>query len=59
MAPKATPAAAVATLSEALNAALPADGAVRAFDAMGFKPGDGRPAPMAKQIEDDIRISPP
>jgi tripartite-type tricarboxylate transporter receptor subunit TctC len=56
MAPKATPPAVVAKLSDALSAALKADGAVRAFDAMGFKPGDGRPGPMAKQIEDDMRI---
>lgn len=56
MVPKATPPAVVAKLSQALSVALKSDAAVRAFDAMGFKPGDGRPGPMAKQIEDDMRL---
>jgi tripartite-type tricarboxylate transporter receptor subunit TctC len=56
MAPKATPPAAVARLSDALSAALRTDAAVRAFNNMGFKPGTGTPGPMAKQIEDDMRL---
>ena len=56
MVPKATPAAAVAKLSAALSAALKSDEAVRAFNAMGFKPGDGTPATMAAQIETDMRL---
>ena len=56
MAPKATPPAAVARLSEALSAALQTDAAVRAFNNMGFKPGAGTPGPMAKQIEADMRL---
>jgi tripartite-type tricarboxylate transporter receptor subunit TctC len=55
MAPKATPPAVVAKLSAALHAALASEQSVRAFNAMGFKPGDGTPGPMAKQIEDDMR----
>ena len=56
MVPKATPAAVVAKLSAALSAALKTDEAVRAFNAMGFKPGDGTPAAMAQQIETDMRL---
>ena len=29
---------------------------MRAFNAMGFKPGDGTPATMAQQIETDMRL---
>jgi tripartite-type tricarboxylate transporter receptor subunit TctC len=56
MAPKATPAAVVARLSEALAAALHTDASVKAFNAMGFIPGAGSPGPMTKQIEDDMRL---
>jgi tripartite-type tricarboxylate transporter receptor subunit TctC len=56
MAPKATPPAAVAKLSATLSAALKTEEAVRAFNAMGFRPGDGTPAQMVAQIETDLRI---
>jgi tripartite-type tricarboxylate transporter receptor subunit TctC len=56
MAPKGTPPAVAAKLSDALSAALHADAAVKAFNAMGFVPGSGTPATMAKQIEDDMRL---
>ena len=56
MAPKGTPAAMIARLSDALAAGLKTETAVKAFNAMGFKPGDGTPGPMAKQIEDDMRL---
>ena len=55
MAPKGTPPAAVAKLSDALSGALRQDASVRAFNAMGFKPGSGTPGPMATQIEADMR----
>ena len=56
MAPKGTPPAVVARISEALAAALQAETSVKAFNAMGFIPGAGTPGPMAKQIEEDMRI---
>jgi tripartite-type tricarboxylate transporter receptor subunit TctC len=56
MAPKGTPAPAVAKLSGALAAALHADASVKAFNAMGFVPGAGTPGPMAEQIENDMRL---
>jgi tripartite-type tricarboxylate transporter receptor subunit TctC len=56
MAPKATPPAAIARLSEALSTTLRADAAVRAFNAMGFKPGHGTPDAMRRQIEADMRL---
>jgi tripartite-type tricarboxylate transporter receptor subunit TctC len=56
VAPKGTPRAAAAKLSEALSAALQSDAAVSAFTAMGFEPGAGTPGPMKKQIEDDMRL---
>ena len=56
MAPKGTPSAAVAKLSAALASALQTDASVKAFNAMGFIPGAGTPAPMMKQIEEDMRI---
>jgi len=56
MAPKGTPPAAVAKLSEALSAGLKSDAAVSAFNAMGFKPGDGTPGQMAQQIERDMDL---
>jgi tripartite-type tricarboxylate transporter receptor subunit TctC len=56
MAPKGTPPAAITKLSEALNVALASEAAVRAFNAMGFKPGSGTPAPMRDQIEADMRL---
>ena len=56
MAPKGTPPAVLAKLSEALSAALSTDAAARAFNAMGFKPGAGTPGPMTKQIEADMRL---
>ena len=56
MAPKGTPPAVIAKLSGALSAALHTDSAVRAFNAMGFKPGPGAPGPMTRQIEADMRL---
>jgi tripartite-type tricarboxylate transporter receptor subunit TctC len=56
MAPKGTPPAVVAKLSQALAAALHTDASVKAFNAMGFTPGTGTPEPMAKQIDDDMRL---
>ena len=56
MAPKGTPPAVAAKLSEALSAALHTEAAVRAFNAMGFKPGPGTPGAMARQIEADMRL---
>ena len=56
MAPKGTPAAVVAKLSDALAAALHLETSVRAFNAMGFIPGAGTPGPMTRQIEEDMRI---
>ena len=56
MAPKGTPPAAVAKLSQALSAALKPDAAVKGFNNMGFKPGTGTPGPMKAQIEDDMRL---
>jgi tripartite-type tricarboxylate transporter receptor subunit TctC len=56
MVPKGTPPAVIAKLSEALSAALRTDAAVRAFNAMGFKPGDGTPGPMRERIEADMRL---
>ena len=56
MAPNGTPPAVVAKLSEALSAALKLETSVRAFNAMGFKPGAGTPGPMKDQIEADMRL---
>ena len=56
MAPKGTPPMVVDTLSAALHAALASEQSVKAFNAMGFKPGEGTPKPMARQIEDDMRL---
>ena len=56
MAPKGTPPAVVAKLSEALSAALKPDASVKAFNAMGFRPGTGTPGPMKAQIEADMRL---
>lgn len=56
MAPKGTPPAVVAKLSEALSAGLKSNAAVTAFTAMGFKAGDGTPGPMKQQIESDMRL---
>jgi tripartite-type tricarboxylate transporter receptor subunit TctC len=56
MAPRGTPPAALAKLSEALSAALSTDAATRALNNMGFKPGSGTPGPMTKQIEADMRL---
>src|SRR5262249_32108921 len=56
VAPKGTPDAVVAKLSEALSAALQTEASMRAFNAMGFKPGSGTPAPMAQRIADDMRL---
>jgi tripartite-type tricarboxylate transporter receptor subunit TctC len=56
MAPKGTPPAVVGKLSEVLSAALNTDAAVKAFNAMGFKPGSGTPEPMAKQIARDMEV---
>ena len=56
MAPKGTPPAVVAKLSDALAAALKTDAAVKSFNNMGFKPGSGTPGPMKAQIEADMRL---
>ena len=56
MAPKGTPPMVVDRLSAALHAALASEQSVKAFNAMGFKPGEGTPNPMARQIEDDMRL---
>jgi tripartite-type tricarboxylate transporter receptor subunit TctC len=56
MAPKGTPPAAVAKLSEALRTALKSEAAVSAFNAMGFKPGSGTPEQMAQQITHDMEL---
>jgi tripartite-type tricarboxylate transporter receptor subunit TctC len=56
MAPKGTPAATVARLSEALSGSLKPEASVKAFNAMGFRPGTGTPAPMKAQIEADMRL---
>ena len=56
MAPKGTPPAVVAKLSEALSSALRPDAAVKGFNAMGFRPGSGTPGPMRAQIEADMRL---
>jgi tripartite-type tricarboxylate transporter receptor subunit TctC len=56
VAPKATPPAVVAKLADALSKALKSDASVRAFNAMGFKPGDGSPAQMGEQIARDMEL---
>jgi tripartite-type tricarboxylate transporter receptor subunit TctC len=56
MAPKGTPAAVVAKLSDALASGLKTDAAVKGFNNMGFKPGSGTPGPMKAQIEADMRL---
>jgi tripartite-type tricarboxylate transporter receptor subunit TctC len=56
MAPKGTPAAVVAKLSEALAAALHTEASVKAFNGMGFIPGSGTPGPMNTQIDADMRL---
>jgi tripartite-type tricarboxylate transporter receptor subunit TctC len=56
MAPKGTPPAVIAKLSEALSTALSSEASQRAFNAMGFKPGSGTPGLLRKQIEDDMRL---
>ena len=56
MAPKGTPPAMVAKLSEALSGALKPEASVKAFNAMGFRPGTGTPGPMKAQIEADMRL---
>jgi tripartite-type tricarboxylate transporter receptor subunit TctC len=56
MAPKGTPPAVVAKLSDALAGALRLEASVKAFNAMGFIPGEGTPGPMTKQIQEDMRI---
>jgi tripartite-type tricarboxylate transporter receptor subunit TctC len=56
MAPKGTPPAAVAKLSEALSTALKSEAAVSAFNAMGFKPGGGTPEQMTRQIRRDMEL---
>lgn len=56
VAPKGTPPAVVAKLSGVLSATLRTDAAIRAFNAMGFKPGPGLPDAMTRQIESDMRL---
>jgi tripartite-type tricarboxylate transporter receptor subunit TctC len=56
LAPKSTPPAVIAKLSDALSATLRTDAAIRAFNAMGFKPGPSMPDAMTRQIEADMRL---
>ena len=56
MAPKGTPPAVAAKLSEALSAGLQGEASARAFNAMGFKPGAGTPAQMSQQIARDMEL---
>jgi tripartite-type tricarboxylate transporter receptor subunit TctC len=56
MAPKGTPPAVIAKLSDALAQALSTEASVRAFNAMGFKPGDGKSGAMREQIDSDMRL---
>ena len=56
MAPKGTPPAVVAKLSDALAGALKTEASVKAFNAMGFRPGDGTPAQMKAQIDADMLL---
>ena len=56
MAPKGTPAAVIAKISDALAAGLASDAAAKSFGAMGFKPGAGRPEGMTKAIENDMQV---
>jgi len=56
MAPKGTPPAVVTRLSDALSASLKPEASVKAFNAMGFRPGTGAPGPMKAQIDDDMRL---
>jgi tripartite-type tricarboxylate transporter receptor subunit TctC len=56
MAPKGTPPSAAGKLSEALSAGLKSAQAATAFNAMGFKPGDGTPRLMAQQIARDMDL---
>lgn len=56
MAPKATPPAVVAKLSEALSAGLKTEAAIRALNGIGFKPGNGTPEPMRLQIIRDMEL---
>jgi tripartite-type tricarboxylate transporter receptor subunit TctC len=56
MAPKNTPAAVIARLSDALASGLGSEAAAKSFGAMGFKPGAGRPAELAQAIEKDRRV---
>ena len=56
MAPKGTPEPVVARLSGALSASLGAEASVRAFNAMGFIPGSGKPEAMRQRIESDMRL---
>lgn len=56
MAPKGTPAAALARLSEAASAALKTEAAIKGFNGMGFKEGTGTPGPMKARIEADMRL---
>ena len=48
MAPKGTPPAVIAKLSDALSSALKPEASVKAFNAMGFRPGAGTPGPMTR-----------
>jgi tripartite-type tricarboxylate transporter receptor subunit TctC len=56
MAPKGTLPATIAKLSDALSSALKPEASVKAFNAMGFRPGTGTPGPMKAQIEADMRL---
>ena len=56
MAPKGTPPAVVAKLSDALAGALKTEASVKAINAMGFRPGDGTPAQMKAQIDADMLL---
>ena len=56
MAPKGTPPAVIAKLSAALAGALHTEASTKAFNTMGFKPGEGTPERMRRDIEADMRL---
>jgi len=56
MAPKGTPPAVIAKLSAALAGALHTEASTKAFNTMGFKPGEGTPERMRRDIEADMHL---
>jgi len=56
VAPKGTPSAVVEKLSGALSQALQTEAATKSFNAMGFKPGEGRPDQLRHRIDADMRL---